>query len=150
VATVHDQLWRQTDARDVDLKPFLENLGAAVAKGAPLHRTQVQVEPAVVSADRAVPICLLVNELVTNAYKYAYPAGAEGEVRIEGRRSGEDRYVVEVADSGRGVPAGFDIGHAGGSLGMRVVSTLARQLDAELEVGSAEPGARFTLSFPLA
>jgi PAS domain S-box-containing protein len=149
VATVHDQLWRQSDAREIDLKPFLTNLAGALAAGAPQHRTLVEVEPAIVSADMAVPIGLLVNELVTNAYKYAYPESQEGEVRIVARRHGEDRYTIEVADSGRGLPAGFHIDRAGASLGMRVISTLAKQLDAEMTVGSAEPGARFVVDFAL-
>lgn len=150
VATVHDQLWRQADAREIDLEPFLTNLAAALAEGAPRHRTTVDVEAATVSADLAVPVGLLVNELVTNAYKYAYPEGSEGEVRILGKRDGDARYCIEVADSGRGLPAGFDINRSGPSLGMRVISSLAKQLDAEMTVGSAEPGARFVIEFPLA
>jgi two-component sensor histidine kinase len=97
----------------------------------------------------AVPVGLLVNELVTNAYKYAYPTGGEGEVRIRGPRQGEERYSIEVADSGQGLPPEFDMNRAGASLGMRVISTLAKQLDGELTVGSAGPGARFVVYFPL-
>ena len=148
VATVHDQLWRQSDAREVDLAPFLTNLAAALAEGAPQHETKVDVEPAMVSADMAVPIGLLVNELVTNAYKYAYPDGEGGEVRISGKREGA-AYDLVVSDSGRGLPAGFDVSRHSDSLGMRVVSTLARQLEAKVTVGSSEPGARFAISFPL-
>lgn len=150
VATVHDQLWRQSEAREVDLQPFLQNLAAALAEGAPRHSTRVAVEPVVVSADVAVPVGLLVNELVTNAYKYAYPAGEEGEVRIAGRREGAGRYRVEVADAGRGLPPGFDMSRSSASLGMRVISTLVKQLDAELTIGSPDRGASFSFSFPLA
>jgi two-component sensor histidine kinase len=149
VATVHDQLWRQADARDVDLQPFLQSLAAALAEGAPRHRTTAEVEPTVVSADIAVPVGLLVNELVTNAYKYAYPDGQPGEVQILGARAGDGRYVIEVVDRGRGLPPGFDLSRAGSSLGMRVISTLAKQLDGEVSASSAEPGARFALSFPV-
>jgi PAS domain S-box-containing protein len=149
VATVHDQLWRQADTRQIDLKEFLTNLAAALAAGAPSHRTTVEVERTIVSADLAVPIGLLVNELVTNAYKYAYPAGKEGEVRIVGRRSGKNEYAIEVSDSGAGLPPGFDLARSGGSLGMRVISTLAKQLDATITTGSARPGARFVINIPL-
>lgn len=148
VATVHDQLWRQSDAREIDLEPFLTNLASALAASAPRHRTTVEVEPAIVSADMAVPIGLLVNELVTNAYKYAYPNEAEGEVRIVGSIDG-NRYSIEVADFGRGLPPDFDMNKAGASLGMRVVSTLAKQLDADITATAASPGARFVIDFPL-
>ena len=149
VATVHDQLWRQPDAREIDLQPFLADLGDAIAAGAPLHDTVVQVEPAMISADMAVPNGLLVNELVTNAYKYAYADGVEGQVRICGRRSGDDHYVIEVSDSGRGLPPDFEIGKSAGSLGMRVISSLTKQLDATITASSANPGARFQLRFSL-
>lgn len=150
VATVHDQLWRQADAREIELAPFLSNLAAAVATAAPRHATIVDVEPAIVSADAAVPIGLLVNELVTNAYKHAYAPGTAGEVRIAGHRTQEQRYELEVADSGRGLPGDFDLGKSSrGSLGMRVIKSLATQLRGTLKVSSAQPGARFTVEFPL-
>ena len=149
VATVHDQLWRQPDAREIDLAPFLSNLGAALATAAPQHATIVEVEPAVVSADVAVAIGLLVNELVTNAYKYAFAGDERGEVRIAGTWGPAGRYKLEVSDSGRGLPDGFDLAGSRTSLGMRVVSNLARQLRGELTAGAAGPGARFTLIFPL-
>ena len=57
--------------------------------------------------------------------------------RIVGKRSAEGTYVIEVSDSGRGLPPDFDMGRPRGSLGMRVVSTLAKQLNAKIATGSA-------------
>jgi len=149
IATVHDQLFRQADAREIDLEPFLASLAAAIAASAPDRETIVEVQPATVSADVAVPIGLLVNELVTNAYKYAYREGEAGAVRITGERTGNGGYRLAVADSGVGLPSGFDLAHPGESLGMKVITSLAKQLGGELTVGSAEPGARFAIVFPL-
>jgi PAS domain S-box-containing protein len=150
VATVHDQLFRQADATQVDLKPFLCNLASAISSAAPDHETIATIDPATVSADMAVPLGLLVNELVTNAYKYAYPPGTNGEVRILGESVRGDRYRLEVADSGRGLPANFDLNRSSSSsLGMRVITSLSRQLGGKLSIGSGEPGARFTLDFPI-
>lgn len=149
VATVHDQLFRQTDAREIHLQPFLTNLAAAIAASAPEHETIVKVEPATVSADVAVPIGLLVNELVTNAYKYAYPQGEEGNVRIKGELHDDGRYEIQVSDSGVGLPNGFDLARPGESLGMKVITSLAKQLGGELVAGSAKPGARFSVAFPI-
>jgi PAS domain S-box-containing protein len=148
VAGVHDQLWRQPDARQVDLAPFIENLATAIATSSPRHRTIAHAEPALVSADLAVPIGMLLNELLTNAYKYAYAEGAEGEVRVRGAHAPDSRYCLEVADFGQGLPAGFDIAAARHSLGMRVITSLCAQMDGELAVSSGA-GARFTLTFPL-
>lgn len=150
VATVHDQLFRQADAREIDLEPFIANLAAAIATSAPDHETLVDVEPATVSADIAVPIGLLVNGLVTNAYKYAYPNGEPGAVRITGKRRDSEHYALAVSDVGVGLPHGFDIARPGDSLGMKVITTLAKQLGGRLTADSAGPGARFSLVFPIA
>ena len=148
VASVHDQLWRSAESREIDLKPFLSDLCAAISATAPRHKTICRVEPASVGPELAVPVGLLVNELLTNAYKYAYPEDEEGEVLVLGTRKPDGRYRLEVADFGRGLPADFDLGKTG-SLGMRVVTGLVSQLGGELTVGSGRPGARFSLEFPL-
>jgi PAS domain S-box-containing protein len=148
VASVHDQLWRNAESREIDLKPFLSDLCSSIAKTAPMYKTVCRIEPAVVDSDLAVPVGLFVNELLTNAYKYAYPEGQKGEVRLLGTPEPGGRYRLEISDSGRGLPADFDLAKVG-SLGMRVVTTLVSQLDGKLTVGSAEPGARFSLVFPL-
>jgi PAS domain S-box-containing protein len=149
IAMVHDQLWRHADAREIKLADFLSHLTIGMATTAPKHDTIVEVEPAIVSAEVAVPIGLFVNELVTNAYKYAYPEGEGGEVRVTGSAEEGGRYRLEVSDRGGGLPDGFDLGQASSSLGMRVITSLAKRLGGQLTVGSAEPGARFTLEFPL-
>jgi two-component sensor histidine kinase len=149
MAGVHDQLWRQAGTHELNLGPFLENLTAAIATTAPRHKMVVETEPAVVSADVAISIGLFLNELLTNAYKYAYPEGAEGEIRVQGVRSGDDRYQLEVTDFGKGLPADFDIAKSRSSLGMRMITSLAAQLGGELKVHAMHPGTRFALTFPL-
>lgn len=162
IAGVHDQLWRQGDRGgdgdgegvpgELDLAPFLEKLVANLAGGRPDQRLACSAAPLQISADRAIPIGLLVNELVTNALKYAYPPethpeGGEIRVRAEPRPGG---LVVEVADDGAGLPPGFEIGRASKSLGMRVVGSLTRQLGGQLTTPETPRGACFRLEVPLA
>lgn len=149
VARVHDQLWRAAGTNDIDLGSFLHDLCTAIGSTAPRHTTVCGADPAIVSADMAVPIGLFINELMTNAYKYAYPEGAEGEVRLSGALEPDGCYRLEVSDLGRGLPSGFDLAQARDSLGMRVITSLATQLGGQLTARSANPGARFTLVFPL-
>ncbi|GJD56668.1 sensor histidine kinase [Methylobacterium dankookense] len=158
IAGVHDQLWRQGDRdRDetpgeIDLAPFLLTLTANLQSGAPRHRLVCTVAPQRIAADQAIPIGLLVNELVTNAVKYAYPEAAfpaGGEIRVRAARMAEG-LALDVADDGVGLPEDFDIARASRSLGMRVVLNLSRQLGATLTTPRDGQGAHFHLAVPLA
>ncbi len=163
IAGVHDQLWRQgqpdagggageTTPGEIDLGSFLDKLVGNLASGAPPHRLTCAAHPLRLSADLAIPIGLLVNELVTNALKYAYPAERfpeGGEIRVTAE-PGAGWLRVEVADDGIGLPEGFEIGRASKSLGMRVVGSLARQLGGTLTVPPLGQGTTFRLEVPLA
>jgi two-component sensor histidine kinase len=145
IAEVHDQLWRRGDVRQVDLSEFLGDLCEKLQETAPQHRLVFEgAGPILAPTDQAVPLGLLVNELVTNAFKYAYPAGP-GEVRVSLRREGSGRILLEVADCGRGLPPDFDLARPNGSLGMRLIRGFARQLGADMQVSSVG-GARFTFT----
>ncbi len=161
IAGVHDQLWRQGDGQgdhghdaapgEIDLASFLQTLTANLQSGAPRHRLVCTVAPLRIAADQAIPIGLLVNELVTNAIKYAYPEArcpAGGEIRI-GTALADGRLLLDVADDGVGLPEDFDIARATRSLGMRVVSNLGRQLGATLTTPRDGKGAHFHLAVPL-
>ena len=151
VARVHDHLWRQPEVSIVDLSAFLRDLCANLQATAPAQHCLVcEAEPIMVPTDQAIPLGLLVNELVTNAFKYAYPSGDGGEVRVR-IDAHESRIRLEVSDQGVGLPAGFDAhgrSSRSGSLGMRLVSGFARQLGGRLAVSSGERGARFKLDLP--
>ena len=101
------------------------------------------------ATDRAVPIALIVNELVTNAAKYAYPEGAPCRILVRLARADEpDSICLSVQDDGAGLPAGFDAEAAVG-LGMRIVTAFAQQLGADLRVRRRDPGTEFVLAMPL-
>ncbi|WP_165943305.1 PAS domain-containing sensor histidine kinase [Roseicella aquatilis] len=151
VARLHQRLYRSGLYDAVDLVTLLRDLCAdtATALGGD-GRIGLVFRPDGVEAglplpiDRAVPVALIVSELLTNALKYAYPEEAPGGlVRVSLRRapddSGQGGLLVTVEDDGAGLPEGFDPAASRG-LGMRVVTTLARQLRASFSVGPGADG----------
>ncbi|MCK1301429.1 MULTISPECIES: histidine kinase dimerization/phosphoacceptor domain -containing protein [unclassified Bradyrhizobium] len=148
IAEVHDHLWRGSKVGFVDLADFVEHLCRNLQSSAPEHRLQYRSDPIVISADKAIPLGLLVNELVTNAIKYAYVDGP-GVIAVDAREI-DGHLLVEISDQGAGLPDGFDINQPRKSLGFRVVSGLVRQLMGELTISTNIPrGALFTIRLPL-
>jgi two-component sensor histidine kinase len=98
------------------------------------------------SMDAAVPCGLILNELVSNALKYAFPDGREGEIRIELRREPGQPGCLSVSDNGVGLPADVTLWSTK-SLGLRLVRILAEELGATVEVKS-DSGTEVRLSLP--
>jgi anti-sigma regulatory factor (Ser/Thr protein kinase) len=138
----------RAEVHEIELASFLSDFCAMLRDTTPRLVTVCEIRALRVPMDQTVRIGLCANELMTNAYKYTCSEGEEGEVRASGARTSEDRYCLCVSDNGRGLPAGFDPAKSGGSLGMRIVTALARQLGAELTASDNRRGARFTLSLP--
>jgi two-component sensor histidine kinase len=106
-----------------------------------------QADPLLLSADHAVPLGLLINELVTNAVKYAYPEGS-GEIEVSAQEI-DGHLHVEVSDNGAGLPEGFDIEQPRANLGFKVVTGMVRQLQGHLTLGKDRKGTRFLLDLPI-
>jgi two-component system, sensor histidine kinase PdtaS len=148
IAEVHDHLWRGSKIGFVDLSDFVSHLCQNLQSSAPEHRLQSLSDPIIISADKAIPLGLLVNELVTNAVKYAYVDGP-GVIMVDAREI-DGHLRVEISDEGAGLPDGFDINQPRKSLGFRVISGLVRQLMGEITISKNIPrGALFTIRFPL-
>lgn len=146
IARVHDHLWRSSRIGDVDLGTFLEDLCRNLSEAVTEAEIRCTADTAVVNADSAIPVGLIVNELVTNAGKYAYAPGHIGAIEVTLVRDASD-ITIAVADRGRGLPEGFDINAKRPSFGMRVIGNLVKQLNGVLTIEPLEPGVRFTLRF---
>jgi two-component sensor histidine kinase len=101
-----------------------------------------------INTDRAVPLALIINELVTNAFKYAYPAGQGGPVSVDLRRTDAGEVTLRVADRGAGLTPGFSVETAD-SLGMTLIGSLVAQLRGGIETHDANPGAVFIVTAPI-
>ncbi len=148
VASMHQRLY-STSAHDrVDLVAYLrelaaENVAAHGAEGL-IELDFTADDELVLELSQAVPLALIVGELLTNAFKYAFPDGGKGTVCVTLHRHGE-RVEVAVADDGIGLPEGFSI-ERGSSLGMKIVRSLGRQIGASVTVEDGAKGARFVIA----
>jgi PAS domain S-box-containing protein len=149
IALLHEKLYLSKNVARIDFAEYLPNLVSSLvaAYRAEADGVKVDVEVGDVSLDleSAVPCGLIVTELVTNALKYAYPAGRGGTIRVE-LLPGEGRgLVLRVADDGIGMPEVREIGSLA-SLGLRLVTTLVQQLNGKLEA-RRNGGTEFRIAF---
>jgi two-component sensor histidine kinase len=155
IASVHEHLYRADEegAADggIELARYLGGLVDQIRRstGAAVGLELGPGTAARIPEEWAIPLALIVNELVTNALKHAYPQGAPGPVRVALAASGDGRRAITVADEGRGLPPGFDPLAARDTLGMRLLNALAAQIGARLSLGGSEgPGTRLTVALP--
>src|SRR5665213_242892 len=147
IAEVHDHLWRSSHVGFVELADFMTELCKKLRGNTGKHTLHCYSDPMLLSADHAIPLGLLINELVTNAVKYAYPESS-GEIEVSAREI-DGHLHVEVSDQGAGLPEGFDIEQPGASLGFKVVTGMVRQLQGHLTIANDRKGTRFLLDLPI-
>ena len=146
VAQVHRRLYTSHDLKSVMLNQYLDALLEDLrrsAEGNRMSRLTLQAEPVEIDPDRAVAIGIIVNELVMNAVKYAYPDCA-GPIHVELGAQGDDLELV-IADDGVGLNGKSDPRSTG--MGQRIVSAMAAKLDASVERDPDHAGTRIVLRF---
>jgi len=147
VAQVHRRLYTSHDLKSVLLNQYLDALLEDLrrsAEGNRMSRLTLKAEPAEIDPDRAVAIGIVVNELVMNAVKYAYP-DCPGPIHVELKLDG-DEIVLSIADNGVGLEAsGSDPRSTG--MGQRIVSAMAIKLDATVQPDPNHQGTKFVVRF---
>jgi two-component sensor histidine kinase len=146
VAQVHRRLYTSHDLKSVLLNQYLDALLEDLrrsAEGNKMSRLTVTAEPIEIDPDRAVAIGIIVNELVMNAVKYAYPDGS-GPIHVDLRAEG-DELALSIADDGVGLNVKADPRSTG--MGQRIVTAMASKLDARVERDPAHVGTRIVLRF---
>lgn len=149
MALIHEQLYEAEDLREVDLArhatSLVTNLSNAYGVDPQRVLFQIAMEPLSLGIDRAIPAGLILNELISNALKHAFPEGRRGSIRIEGRHR-EGRIALAVADDGVGVPETVDLDRPR-SMGFEIVKILTRQLKGVSQL-NREGGTTFQICFP--
>lgn len=147
ISEAHDQLWRHPKIGMVALKDFLHSIIERLRQQTVLYQIKYDCVELDLLADRAIPIGLLVTELVTNAVKHAYPEG-RGSISVK-VAVGDDLLSLTVADDGVGIPELIALDDSRSpSLGARMIASLVRQLNGSLTVNNSG-GTTVSIKIPI-
>lgn len=150
LAQVLERAYQVEDFAAIRLAPYARDLcraiGASTDTAGRAIGLELDLSDVAVGLDRAVPVGLVLNELVTNSVRHAFPAGRSGTIVVRVTRPEGDLVVLDVTDDGIGLPAEFEL-ERGAGLGLRLCRLLARQIGGELLVRTERNGTCATLSF---
>ncbi len=140
MALVHEHLYQARDFSCINYKDFINDI---VKQLEAIHhkrnvtivtKTKLNIEDLTLDIDSAIPCSLIINELITNAYKYAFPDNRSGELSISFAKK-DDAYILAIKDNGIGLPEGFDY-RKSNTLGLQIVNVLCKQLRGTLQMRS--------------
>ncbi len=130
IATLHEQLYRSKDLSRIDFSAHIRNMTNHLLRsygvGGDCIRVKIDSEQIYLDINTAIPLGLIVNELVSNAIKHGFDGIEKGEIKIEFRRS-RDKYTLGVSNNGNRFPSGLDLANST-TLGLELVSSLTKQL----------------------
>jgi len=148
MAMVHEKLYQSEDLANIDFRNYLQNLVESIITT--YERQEVvfslDIEPVAFDVNICIPCGLIVNELVSNSIKHAFPDGRIGTIKVGMNKNKEGNYVLIVEDNGIGFPSNVDFKNTS-SLGLQLVNVLTIQIHGTIEL-SREKGTRFTITIP--
>ncbi len=136
MSLIHEKLYQSDDTSSVHMQNYITELAGHLKTSfdqGSLVQFQVDVDPIELDLSQAIPLGLILNEVITNSIKYAFADRQAGIIRIRMARVEDDMILLHIRDNGRGLPDGMDV-HKTSSMGIRLVNGLARQLNAHLTV----------------
>ena len=150
MALVHERLYRTEDLAEIDFREYVEDLCRRLLGSYAADRQGIDLVTEVVDVSldiaTAIPTGLIINELVSNSLKYAFPGEATGSIQVSLRPTGDASWRLRVADDGIGLPDGFEH-RTPSSLGLKLVHALVQQLHGELVLQDVD-GTSFVITFP--
>ena len=149
MAAVHEALHESDNLSEIDLQTYLNKVTSNIFQTYSIEPGKIrlinQVEPLPISINQASPLGLIINELVSNSLKYAYPDDRKGTITV-GMKKHDDGFELTVMDDGVGMMEGIDWRNTN-SLGLKLVRSLAEsQLDGSIELDNTK-GTKFTVKF---
>lgn len=149
MALIHENLYQSEQLSGVNIRSYLEDLGTNISRSHSKPGKDIKLDLVVadeyLDLDTAIPVGLILNELLTNAYKYAFPNGSNGQIQVVFQRVA-DRFELEVNDNGVGLPADH-AARSSKSLGHNLVKGLVRQLEGSIKWMKPERGTTVQIEF---
>jgi len=149
MALIHEKLYRSDDLARIDFCEYIKDMvdSMYVSYGLSSNRIKLKkdVERINIGIDAAIPCGLIVNELLSNAMKHAFPDDSAGEITLSMHTINEDEVALKIMDNGIGIPEDVDFRNTG-TLGMSLINTLVRQLKGTIELNRGM-GSAFTVTF---
>jgi two-component sensor histidine kinase/sensor domain CHASE-containing protein len=150
IALVHEKLYGTNDFSKIDFQTYLQSLLVYLRNTYKVNDSicvNIDVEHIYLGVDRAIPCGLIINELITNALKYAFPDGRKGEIYIRFYKGGDREVILDIEDNGIGLPEDFDMDNIS-TLGLDLVINLTRQIDGHIDIQGYK-GTKININFTL-
>ena len=148
MALVHEKLYESSDLAKIQFGEYIRTMAHELFSTYNVTgkcQLELDMEDVELGIDKAIPCALIVNELMTNALKYAYPGNKKGKILVCLKKLSNGKLMLVVSDKGVGLPDGFDINLVK-SLGMQLIKVLSRQIDGDL-AWNGKKGTEFKIEF---
>ena len=149
MAFVHEKLYQSKDLARINLAEYIRDLATNLFHSYGVSSTAIKLkitaDDTLLDINTAVPLGLIINELVSNSLKHGFPKGGEGKINIELRSDNNGKFTLTVSDNGVGFSKDLDFQNTN-SLGLRLVRTLTNQLKGNIEIRS-NGGTEFKIIF---
>ncbi|MFA5331769.1 MAG: PAS domain S-box protein [Methanoregula sp.] len=149
IALVHEKLYQSTDLDRIDYTDYLQKITGHLFESYKVDQTVITLhlnsEKAVLHIDKAVPCSLIINEMISNSLKHAFPGGRKGVITIDFRK-GTENYILTYSDDGIGIPEGITFDRTE-SLGMQLINGLTKQINGSIKLDRTA-GTKYTITFP--
>lgn len=149
MALVHEKLYQAKDLSKIEFSQYINDLSQQVSRSNEFQGTSISVKVKAdnikLGIDTAIPCGLIINELLTNAFKYAFPNNRRGEIHIHMKLVKNKFYKLIISDNGVGLPGHIDVQNPSG-FGLNLVYLLTQQLEGEVKA-QREKGTTFIITF---
>ncbi len=149
IALIHEKLYKSEDLKHINFTEYLQNLSNDLYNTYTTDKNLVKlvldVDDIIFNVEISIPLGLILNELLTNSLKHAFPDGRRGEIKVELHLKEDGRYCLSVEDNGVGLPKDLNLQKTG-TLGMQIINSLTEQINGEIILES-NMGTKFTIFF---